>query len=180
MGRGRPSKQKDAREWLEKYVQRSPNGMRFAKDIIARGSLEGYGFITLQRAKKELGYRSIRREDKWFWFNPLFLSAGQSPVEEATRKLEQVSVDVMALAQTRAAQTQERARKRKNAKCANKNILAQAAGIQRSYNKTFDQTVSLIQGMARSKPCDPPLTDEELINIVREEYGIPKPADIRF
>ena len=162
--------------WLEKYVQRSPNGMRFAKDIIARGALDGYGFVTLQKAKKELGYRSLRREDKWFWFNPLFLSGQQSAVEEATRKLEQVSVDILASAQTRAAQAQERARRRTNAKCNNKNILAQVAHVQHGLGKSFDEVLSTLRELAKSKPCDPPLTDEEIFGVVLEEYGIPKPV----
>jgi hypothetical protein len=185
MVRGRPSKQKDAREWLEKYIQNTPKGMRLAKDIQARGALEGFGWKTLKKVKKALGYGSLKREDKWFWFNPFFMDSSQpSLVEETAQKLEQIATDVVTLAQTRAQHAQARARKKQNAKCNNRNVLTQVASVQHTW-KTLEQTLDLLRGMATSKPCDPPITDEEIVQIAYEAYGVSMPApktssDIEF
>jgi cell division protein FtsB len=184
-GPGQPSKQKDAREWLEKYIQATPKGMRFAKDIRARGALEGYGWVTLQKVKKVLGYRSLKREGKWFWFNPFFISPSQqSLVEATTEQLERIATEVAIQNQTRAEKTRTRARQKQNARCNNKDILAQAARVQYGYKQPLEQTINLALGLARTKPCDPPFTDEDVEQIVREVYGISKPvpktADIEF
>src|SRR5271154_1355888 len=120
MRTGRPSTQPAAQEWLAKYISSTPKGMRFAEDVKVVGASKGFGWLTLNRAKKAIGYKSLRSDNKWFWFNPYFIDPAQPSLAETTAsKIEQVAKDATAtvnLAEARLQDKRDQIKERAKAK----------------------------------------------------------------
>jgi hypothetical protein len=186
MGAGRPSRQPAAQEWLEQYLGNNPKGMRFAEEIKAVGAAKGFGWLSLKRAKKALGYRSMKSEISnggWLWYNPHFIPASQANLAEQTaQSLDQIEKNVgtvIAITETRQKEQQEARRAKNNAKAFSREDIQQLARTHHKLNQPLLKTIALVKAMAENKPMDPPLTEYEIHQLVADQYGVPVP-DVVF
>src|SRR5271154_1762261 len=109
MRTGRPSKQPAAETWLAEHLSATAKGMRFAEEIKVVGAGKGFGWQVLQRAKKALGYQSLRSDNKWLWFNPYHINSDQPSLAEATAsKIEQIAKDATATVNLAEARLQDK------------------------------------------------------------------------
>jgi hypothetical protein len=110
---GRPSQQKEIMNWLEEYVNSGPGGMRSATAVEIAGAQRNHNLKALKRAKKKLGFVSIRvgglgSEGDWMWANPRRLSTDKSITQELAEKLGEREKRIAGAAVTSKAQSRAR------------------------------------------------------------------------
>ena len=89
-----PVKREACSRWLKHQLTGSPSR---ARTIQEAGAKLGWGWATIRDAKKNLGIRSLRQGDEWWWFDPKTYtpSAPKSPwplKNREPKKAEQVEV----------------------------------------------------------------------------------------
>ena len=165
---GRPSKQPDVRDWLTSYLAKTSTGLRLANDIRLTGAALGYGWMTIQRAKKTLGLMSVRKTDMWFWYNPHDIREGVAEAISASLgALESQTTSIVQIASDRA---RERVKDKTNRTGYKDEQLARFADGQFCSKVPLERAIVFIQGLARSSPVDPPFNDQDVALIVTEQY----------
>lgn len=62
-----PTKRRACESWLLNQLSASPCS---ARDILAHGVGFGWGWATVRRAKANVGAKSFRKNEEWWWFDP--------------------------------------------------------------------------------------------------------------
>jgi hypothetical protein len=181
---GRPSKREEIKNWLLEYIAKATTGKRLATDVKAAAARNGYGVLSLKRAKRDAGIQSKKlRLDAWLWYNPFDVREDVSRQTAAVERLAEQGTKLVKSVIERDEQKMHAEMNNTGWKEDQIRKVAQQQIRVRLQNgvgsvEALDQAITFLQESAKRSPVYPAFTNDDVAQIVIEEFGVVQ-QDIR-